>query len=95
MEPSICTVTYSCRILTGPRTDICDISDGQTDGFFDISNGSYSFISIDTVNYPPGNYQMEITGTSGLKSEAFTIDLVLVDPCFTVDLGMQPLLFID
>ena len=52
-------------------------------------------MSFDTVNYPPGTYQMEITGTSGLKSEKFTIDLVLVDPCFTVDLGIQLLPFND
>ena len=38
---------------------------------------------------------MEITGASGLKLETFTIDLVLVDPCFTVDLGLQPLPFVD
>lgn len=32
---------------------------------------------------------MEITGTSGAKSDKFMVDLVLIDPCFTVDLGIQ------
>ena len=38
---------------------------------------------------------MEITGTSGLKKKTFTIDLVLVNPCYTVDLQLQPSPFSD
>lgn len=88
VEPTVCTVTYSCQILTGPRLDLCNVSAGATTGFFDTVNGSFTFNSIDMVGFEPGTYQMEVTGTSGLKSDKFTIDIVLVDPCFTVDLRM-------
>ena len=46
-------------------------------------------MSNNIVDYPPGTYTMRVTGTSGAKSDSFTIDLVLVNPCFTVDLGIQ------
>lgn len=95
IDPSICPVTYSCQILTGPRTDLCSVDFGDTDGIFDPIDGSYSFDSIDMANFPPGTYQMEITGTSGLKSGSYTVDIVLVDPCDTVDLGIQASPFVD
>ena len=38
---------------------------------------------------------MEITVISGAKSKAFTIDIVLVDPCLTVNLGLQTSPFVD
>ena len=38
---------------------------------------------------------MEIKGTSGAKEQVYTIDLVLVDPCHTVDLGLQTSPFSD
>ena len=62
------------------------MADGQTNGIFDDVTGEYTFMSNDIVNYPPGTYTMEITGTSGAKFDKFTVDLTLVNPCFTVDL---------
>lgn len=93
--PPVCEIEYSCRIISGQRLDLCQVSDGQTDGFFDPVTGEYFFMSYDTANYKPGTYTMEVTGTSGLKSESFTVELVLVDPCFTVDLGLLPNPFAD
>ena len=43
----------------------------------------------------PGPYTLEITGTSGSKSESFTVELLLLDPCFTVDLQLELSPFID
>jgi hypothetical protein len=47
------------------------------------------------VNFPPGTYVMKIIGKSGVKTQSFTINLELVDPCPIVDLGLQPSPFID
>ena len=94
VEPSVCDVTYSCSV--SPGLDICIVSDGfGTEGTFDSQTGRYSFVSTDIVTYPPGTYSMQVTGTSGLKVESFTVDIVLVNPCFTVDLDIQPSPFED
>ena len=95
VTPVICTVTYSCAILTAGLPDICDVQNGLTDGAFVTETGHFTFKSNDIVNYLPGTYQMEITGDSGAKQGKFTIDLVLVNPCFTVDLDMQANPFVD
>ena len=47
------------------------------------------------VNFMPGTYEMQITGKSGAKTASFKINLVLVDPCPTVDLNLQPSPFFD
>lgn len=47
VDPAVCIVEYSCRILSGPRTDLCAVSDGLTEGFFDTVDGSYTFMSND------------------------------------------------
>ena len=38
---------------------------------------------------------MEITGKSGKKMQSFKVNLVLVDPCPMVSLGLQPSPFVD
>ena len=89
VEPSVCDVTYSCSV--SPGLDICSVSDGfGTEGIFDSLTGRYSFVSTDIVMYPPGTYTMQITGTSGLKVDTVSIEIVLVNPCLTVDLDIQP-----
>ena len=72
-------------MLTGSLRDMC------TEGILDPNNGSYTFNSIDMTYFEPGTYTMQITGKSGLKQNSFTVDFVLVDPCFTVDLRLKPL----
>ena len=47
------------------------------------------------VSFQPGTYTIKITGTSGAQIRDFSVDVVLVDPCFTVDLNLQPTPFID
>ena len=47
------------------------------------------------VSFPTGTYVMKITGKSGAKTQSFTTNLVLVDPCPTVNLGLQPSPFSD
>ena len=94
-SPSHCAANniYACTITAGSRTDLCSITEanaagGSPVGAFDSSTGGFTFDSIDIANFQPGTFTMEITGTSGLKALSFTIDLVLIDPCFTVDLGL-------
>ena len=101
-DPPQCAAntTYSCAITAGSRTDLCSIVEanavgGSTVGAFDPAIGQFTFNSIDMVNFEPGKYTLEVTGTSGSKVESFTVDLVLVDPCYTVDLQLQPNPFID
>jgi hypothetical protein len=89
VDPSVCLVTYSCATTVTPAgVDICDLVDGATEASFNIADGSYFLNTIDMVKYPPGTYTLQLTGTSGLKSESFTVDLVLVDPCLTIDLNL-------
>ena len=40
-DPPACLVTYSCTVISGPRSDLCSITDGKTDGTFDPQTGNY------------------------------------------------------
>ena len=55
--PAVCKIVYSCKIADlSPRTDLCSIVEGATAGVFNSITGSYSFKSIDNINFPPGLY---------------------------------------
>ena len=54
--PDICTVDYSCSMISGPRLDLCDIDDGRSTGVLDAANGNYMFYSDDMVGVPAGTY---------------------------------------
>ena len=86
VQPPICTVEYSCKVIAGSRLDLCQISDGSTHGIFDPITGSYQFYSTDMVNYKPGEYTFEITGTVGTKSATAFFTMTLADPCPTTKL---------
>ena len=73
--PPICTITYSCTMISGPRTDICNKIDGTTAATFNSSTGDYTFESIDdlsSLNYPPGSYVFQLTGNVGTVSRSAT-----------------------
>ena len=92
---SVCPITYSCSV-SGPRSDICSISDGATAANFDPVTGNYDFESIDMANYPAGAYTFTITGTVGAKSVTKTFVMTLVDPCPSTTLTIkQPDPFAD
>ena len=94
-DASVCPITYSCEV-TGPRTDICSITDGDTVATFDSITGDYTFTSYDMANYPPGAYTFTITGTVGAKSVTATFVMTLVDPCPNVALTInKPATFVD
>ena len=97
VTPALCVAntTYSCQITSGPRTDLCSITSGSTVGTFNSITGRFTFRSFETVSFPPGTYVMKIEGTSGSKTQSFTINLLLVDPCPTVDLGLKQSPFIN
>jgi len=91
VDPVICPVTYSCQVLAGaPRLDICSIVDGATKGTFDSMTGDFAFESIDMANFPPGIYQLEITGTVGTKTDKIVVDIELKDPCPTAAISLLP-----
>jgi len=85
---SVCPITYSCSV-SGPRTDICSITDGATVANFNPVTGNYDFKSIDMAKYPVGAYKFMITGTVGAKSVAETFVMTLVDPCPTTTLTIK------
>ena len=47
VDPSVCAVTYSCRVASGERTDLCVIQDGTTTATFNTETGAYTFSSTD------------------------------------------------
>lgn len=83
VEPPICAFQYSCKVSIGDRTDLCEITDGDTHGVFSVVTGNYEFYSIDMASYKPGAYTFEITGTVGSKSASATFVMTLGDPCPT------------
>ena len=95
VHPPICPVTYSCEVISGPRTDICSVDDGGTQASFHPSTGNYEFESIDMLNYPPGVYDFKVTGTVGTKSDFIIFTMELVDPCLTATLSLQASPFSD
>ena len=82
-------------MVSGARLDLCDIIDTGTEGDFTPRTGSYTFKSIDKVNYPPGDYVFRITGKSGLNSYFVDITMTLIDPCPTTKLTLLQSPFID
>ena len=82
-------------MVSGARLDLCDIIDTGTEGDFTPRTGSYTFKSIDKVNYPPGDYVFRITGKSGLNSDFVDITMTLIDPCPTTKLTLLQSPFID
>lgn len=68
-------------MTAGPRTDLCNIFDGSTEGRFDSLMATYFFTSTDMQNYPPGTYTFSLTGSAGMKVASATWDMILVDPC--------------
>ena len=89
VEPEICDVIYTCKMLSGPRKDLCAINEGTTHGVFDTITGDYKFYSTNMVDYPVGDYTFEITGTVGTKSATITFVMTLVDPCPTATLTIN------
>ena len=80
--PEVCSIVYSCAIaVSSPRTDLCSIVLDSTAGTFNSITGGYTFRSIDNINFPPGSYTFQITGTSGLKKIMKTWVLTLFSPC--------------
>ena len=82
ISPSFCTIAaYSCALTSdSPRTDLCEISDGNTVGAFNTATGDYTFKSDDSVTYPPGVYTFEITAAVGdgpTKTATFTFQMTL------------------
>ena len=67
--PNFCTADLSCAVSSGPRTDLCDISDGLSMGMF-TPTGDYTFVSFDNMDVVvPGDYVFDITATVGVTVE--------------------------
>ena len=43
VTPLVCQFTYECSMISGPRLDLCDITDGTSVGSFDPDSGDYFF----------------------------------------------------
>ena len=88
-DPAVCGFQYSCRIIAGARSDLCNIQNSMTSALFDPATGHYQFESRDLVGVQPGDYTFEITGTVGTKSDYITFVLTLVDPCPSIELQIN------
>ena len=86
VEPAVCPFIYSCQVIAGGRTDLCEVSDGATEGIFEANSGNFEFYSVDMANYPPGDYTFEIRGVVGSKSATATFVMTLVVPRTTTHL---------
>ena len=96
LSSPFCVTTYSCQVLSGPRLDICPgFTDGTTVATFSSANGDYTFNSYDIVNYPAGDYVIEVTATVGPNSDSTTFTLQLSDPCPGLAPVIQPSPFVD
>ena len=98
VNPSSCSIVYSCAVTSGPRSGLCSISDGSTIGTFASSTGDYSFESYDVPNYPEGPYVFQITGTTGSNldvTDTTTFTLNLINPCTSATLSLNPTPFTD
>ena len=64
--PAVCQdlITYECSNY-GPRTDMCDVIEGDSAGVFDSTTGNYEFYSEDKNEFAPGTYTFTVTGSLG------------------------------
>lgn len=90
MQPDFCFIpTFSCAMAaSSPRTDLCDVVDGDSVGKFDLTTLTYSFTSVDVVGFPEGVYTFEITTVFGSLSNVDTIVMRLVNPCNLSELAV-------
>ena len=77
-DPPVFPLTFECRIVAGPRLDLCEVNEGTSAGYFDERTGQFTFQSSDASGFEPGLYVMEIKVKSGMLSEVFTVDLYFV-----------------
>ena len=86
-SPSFCEVTYSCTVISGPRTDICsnhELPALYGIATFDTVQGDYTLNTDDCVNIRPEVYTLKVIGTIGSYQNVFesiTFDLNLINPC--------------
>ena len=76
-----CSVTYSCAMVAGPSTDLCNYSDAYTTSSLDPSTRLFSFTSTDYFTYGSQTITFEITGSSAGSSESFQFSIDLQSPC--------------
>ena len=89
VNPGFCDVTYSCATTSGPTgfADLCIA------GTYNSETGSFSFTTSDKATYPPGLYEITITGTVGDTSDSTTFTFEIIDPCPTANLSLDTLPF--
>ena len=73
--PSACEVTYTCQTIGGPKLFPCTWELLENFGKFDSETGNYKLMQTDMVEFPAGDYTLEITGTVGTKSDSFELTL--------------------
>lgn len=43
ISPASCPLYFECQIVSGPRTDLCSVSEGASIGEFDETSGIFTF----------------------------------------------------
>ena len=82
-----------------PRTDICDISQGQEGSSlatFDQSSGTFTLSTLDIDGIPSGTYTFDIQAQLGSKIFTTTYTIEFKNPCIELPIKINvPLHFND
>ena len=90
VRPEACieNLRYTCEFVSGPRTDICEITEGMTMTHFDTREGHFTLATKDTTAIPPGTYVLDITGIIGSSTNTLShrtrYHIEILDPCENV-----------
>lgn len=87
-EPTKCRpqIVYSCEVVLGPTTTLCDIPAGEMDNTlatFDTVTGRYELSTTNIIGVQPGIYTLQVTGTLGNKVHKNTFTFEMKNPCLT------------
>lgn len=92
VRPKVCieNLRYTCEFVSGPRTDICEITEDQTMTHFDNREGIFTLATKNPAAIPPGIYVLDITGMIGPVSNTLShrtrYHIEILDPCKNTDL---------
>ena len=92
VDPAICTLTYSCEMMTNAGFDLCE------DGTFSATTGNLIIATDSIVDYPPGDYEFKITGAveeAPSVNADVSFSIKFVNPCDSTVLSLDQVPFED
>jgi hypothetical protein len=81
---------------SGPRLDLCEITDGSTISTFNPTTGELELSTLDTVGVPVGTYVFDIMVEVGDKTFTTKYTVEFQNPCTVLPIEIvQPMHFND